>query len=269
MYLTVDIGGTKTLVAAFTASGKLANSYKFATPQAYKEFIPLLHEHIDKLQCDDFRAGCVAAPGKINRQSGTALAFGNLAWHNAPLQHDIEKIAQCPIILENDTKLAALSEAHELQKKYKKVLYVTISTGISAGLVVDGSLVPSLLDSESGQMLLEHKGKLMTWESFASGKAIVAKYGKLASEITDTHAWKDIAHNIAIGLIDLIATIQPDVIVIGGGVGGNFAKFKDPLIRELKSYEMPLVPIPSVKQAKRPEEAVIYGCFLLARNSYA
>ncbi len=170
MYLAIDIGGTKTLVAAFTAAGNLADSYKFATPQDYSDFIPLLNEYIGKLECSDFRAGGVAAPGKINRQSGTAVAFGNLAWHNIPLQHDIEKIAQCPIVLENDTKLAALSEAHELKHKYEKVLYVTISTGISAGLVVGKSLVPSLLDSESGQMLLEHKGKLMTWESFASGK---------------------------------------------------------------------------------------------------
>ncbi len=269
MYLAVDIGGTKTLLASFTDAGKLTKSYKFATPQAYNDFIAIFRTNLANLDCDDFRASCVAAPGKIDRKTGNALAFGNLAWHNAPLRHDIEQIIGCPVIIENDTKLAALSEAHELKNSFSKVLYVTISTGISSGLVVDGKLVPSMLDSESGQMLLEHKDKLATWESFASGKAIVAKYGKLASEITETSAWKDIAHAIALGLIDLIATIQPEVIVIGGGVGSNFAKFKTPLLNELKSYEMPLVPIPPVRQAKRPEEAVIYGCYLLAKDTYA
>ena len=269
MYLAVDIGGTKTLLASFATNGKLAKHVKFPTPKNYHDFLESLRTNLASLDCPDFRAGCVAAPGRLDRKRGLVIAMGNLKWQNIPLQHDIEQITDCPIVVENDTKLASLSEAVELKNQYSKVLYVTISTGISSGLVVEQKLVPALLDSESGQMLLEHNDALSTWESFASGKAIVKKYGKLASEITDPIAWKAISHNIAIGLIDLVATIQPEVIVIGGGVGSNFSKFKTPLLNELKRYEMPLVPIPPVIQAKRPEEAVVYGCYLLAKDHYS
>jgi predicted NBD/HSP70 family sugar kinase len=268
MYLAVDIGGTKTLVAAMNNKGEVVASSKFPTPDKYTQFIKELENHIKSLQ-SEFRAGVVAAPGRINRRNGSVIAFGNLAWKNIPLETDIEKIANCPIRIENDTKLAGLSEAINIKDEFDKVLYVTISTGISNALTVNGVLDPELIDSESGHMLLEHQGKLQTWESFASGKAIVKKYGKRASEINSPSDWKEISRNIAVGLIDLIAIIQPEVIVIGGGVGTHFKKFSTPLREELKKYEMPLVPIPKIVGAKHAEEAVIYGCYHLAKSIYA
>ena len=124
-----------------------------------------------------------------------------------------------------------------------------------------------MLDSESGQILLEHDGKMRTWESFASGKAIVKKYGKRASEIEDERIWRAISKNIALGLVQLIAVVQPDVIVIGGGVGSHFEKFKKPLNEILKKYETPMVTIPPVVGAINAEEAVVYGCYHLAKMS--
>jgi predicted NBD/HSP70 family sugar kinase len=115
-------------------------------------------------------------------------------------------------------------------------------------------------------MLLEHDGKLMRWEEFASGKAIVAKFGKRASDITEPDDWYVIARNIALGLIDVIAATTPDAIVIGGGVGSHFAKFGDRLTEQLKIYEDSLLHVPPVFGAQRAEEAVIYGCYILANQ---
>lgn len=267
MYLAVDIGGTKTLVAAMSNMGKLISSSKFPTPTTYLDFLEELKRHILAFKYD-FKAGVVAAPGRINRLNGSVIAFGNLDWKNVPLKVDVESIANCPIKIENDTKLAGLSEAINIKKEFKKVLYVTISTGISSALIVNGVLDPDLIDSESGHMLLEHEGKLQTWESFASGKAIVNKYGKRASDITNSSDWNEISKNIAVGLIDLIAVVQPEVIVIGGGVGTHFKKFYAPLKKHLEKYSTPIVPTPAIIGAKNPEEAVIYGCYQLAKTLY-
>ncbi len=207
-------------------------------------------------------------PGRLDREHGRVYALGNLPWKNEPIEAETEKIIGAPVVIENDSKLAALSEAKLIAGEFEKVLFVTISTGISAGLIVNGVIDHSLQDSESGHMLLEHDGKLEQWEKFASGKTIVAKYGKLAEEINDPEAWQSIAHNIAVGVIDLIAVIQPEVIVFGGGVGAHFDKFEAYLKEELKSYEMPLVPIPPLRKAQHPEEAVIYGCYELAKEHY-
>jgi len=268
MYLGVDIGGTKTLLACFNKSGEVTDTTKFPTAKNYDAFIENLSERITTLNLHDYQAGCVAIPGKVDRKHGRGLVFGNLLWKNVPIQADVERIINAPVIVENDSKLAGLSEALLIINEFKKVLYVTVGTGISAAIIISGKIDPNFADSESGHMLLEHNGKLQIWESFASGKAIVKQFGKKARDITDPTAWKIIAHNISIGLIDLMAVIQPEIIIFGGGVGQYYNKFAPFLNQELKKYEMPLVPIPPIKVAKHPEEAVIYGCYELIKSTY-
>lgn len=267
MYLAVDIGATKVLLAVFSESGKILEQCKFPTNNSYEDLLLDFASAIQQLSHKDFKKVVVAVPGRLDRVRGVGIAFGNRPWRNVPITHDLEHILHTPVIIENDAKLAALSEAIYIIDDFKKVLYVTISTGISSGLIVNGVIDPDLADSESGQMWFDYHGKPTQWEDFASGRAIVETYGKRASEIEDPKIWKEIAHNIAIGLIQLIAVIQPEVIILGGGVGTHFAKFKSPLMKELRQFELPITPIPPIKRAVHPEEAVIYGCYHMAKQS--
>jgi predicted NBD/HSP70 family sugar kinase len=268
MYAAVDVGGTKTLVAVFAENGEIKEQLKFATPKDYTDFVKELAANVDNLSTKDFRGAAVAVPGRIHRRTGVGIAFGNLPWINVPIQDDAEKVLGCPVVIENDAKLAALSEALLIKDTYHKILYITISTGIGAGMIIDGKISPYFRDMEVGHVLLEHGDRLVRWEDFASGSAIVEKFGKRASEITDTQDWYVIARNIAIGLIDLIATLTPEVIVIGGGVGTHFDKYKDRLIEQLKIYENPMVTIPPIIKAQRAEEAVVYGCYEHAKDHF-
>lgn len=267
MYLAVDIGATKVLLAVFTISGKLLEQRKFPTPEHYEDLISELGKETAQLEHNTFSHAVVAVPGRLDRARGIGIAFGNRPWQNVTISKDAARVLKCPVSIENDAKLAALSEALYIKKEFKKVLYVTISTGISAGLIVNGVIDPDLADSESGQMWFERDGKPVQWEDFASGRAIVERFGLRASEITDPKTWQTIAHDIALGLIELISVIQPEVIVLGGGVGSHYAKFKKPLTEELKKYELPIVPIPPIQAAQHPEEAVIYGCYQLAKRA--
>jgi predicted NBD/HSP70 family sugar kinase len=270
MYLGIDIGGTKTLVAALDKNGVIASSVKFATPKDYEEFLEELQRVLrEELPFDDFRAGCVAAPGDINREKGIFEQGGNLTWKNVHLQRDVERLAHCPMLIENDANLAGLSEAMLLKDAHAKVLYITISTGIGTGFIVDQKIDPTMADSEGGQMMIQRGDKIVKWESFASGKAIYERYGQKASEINDEKIWKEIVGNLAIGFVDLLAVTQPDVVVIGGGVGHYLEKFHDILVDELKKYATPMVPVPPIRKAQRPEEAVVYGCYDFARSVYA
>ncbi len=266
MYLGVDIGGTKTLIASFTKQGKLVQSIKFPTPQKYPDFIRELANNIVEITSASFSKACVAFPGRVDREKGIGVALGNLPWHNVPILNDVERLLDCPVIVENDAKLAGLSEAILLKESYRKVLYVTISTGIGTALITDQTIDPDFEDAEGGHIILEHQGKLQMWETFASGRAIVKQFGKRAEDITDTETWRTIGRNIAIGLIDLSAIIQPEVIVLGGGVGTHFHKFKAPLLDEMNRFTTPLTPVPKVVGAQRPEEAVVYGCYDLMRG---
>ncbi len=266
MYLGIDIGGTKTLLARFTKDGDLQETLKFPTPKDYSEFKKELVNNIARITTKPWTMAAVAGPGKVDQDKGEVVAFGNLKWTHTPLISTVKAIANCPVLLENDAKLAGLSEARLLKPVPHKVLYLTISTGIGGALVIRGSLDQDLSDAEVGWMLHERDGKMVTWESLASGKAIVKRFGKLASEITDPHIWKLISRDIAIGLIDVCAAYQPDIVIIGGGVGSHFAKFKKPLHEEIKKFESTLVKAPKIVGAKNPEQAVIYGCYQLMKD---
>lgn len=270
MYLAVDVGGSKTLVAVFSQSGDLLQSAKLKTPKNYSTFLKETRQLIKSLGEKDFAAIAIAAPGKIDRKRGIALDFGNLPWHNSTLREDFEQFASSahtPVLVENDANLAGLSEASLVKDKYKKVLYLTVSTGIGDGIIVNGQIDPVFADSEAGQMVLEHDGKIQKWEDFASGRALAAKYGMKASEINDSKIWQQFVRGLALGIGELIATITPEVIILGGGVGAHYEKFNAYLQNELQKYKNNLYEIPPIIKAKRPEEAVIYGCYELIRQS--
>ncbi|HSX33871.1 MAG TPA: ROK family protein [Candidatus Saccharimonadales bacterium] len=268
MYLAIDIGGTKTLVASLTDAGVIEERHKFETPKDYANFKTVLADSVAHLSTKSFVACGVGFPGKIDQTAGVGLETGNLPWHHVSIRDDVADTVHCPVVVNNDAKLGGLSEAMLLKTSFSRVLYVTISTGIGIGLITKQHIDEGLADAEGGQMPLEHKGKLEKWESFASGAAIVRRFGKQAHDINDEDTWRIIARDIAVGLVDLIAVIQPEVIVLGGSVGAYYDRFKAPLEAILQDYSTPLVPIPPIKKAERPEEAVIYGCYDLARETY-
>jgi glucokinase len=269
MYLGVDIGGTKTLVAVLDDRGVIVEHNKFLTPDSYDEFLDNLRQAIRGFTVQDFRAGGIGMPVTVfDRTHGRAVNFGNLPWRNVAVQHDVELISRCPMATDNDAKLAALSEAMLLKDKYDKVLYITVSTGIGIALVNKSVIDDNIGDGGGRPLLLEHRGKLVPWESFASGRAIVERFGKKAMDITDETTWHTIARDLAKGVIELIALTEPEVIVIGGGVGTYFNRYGILLVEELKKYKLPLVSIPPVIGAQRPEQAVIYGCYDYAKQVY-
>lgn len=268
MYLTIDVGGTKILLARMNHDGQIEESIKIPTPKEYSEFKELLAENIAKITTTPWELVCIAAPGKIDRETGVVLAFGNIDWVNVPIKEDVKNITNCEVLIENDAKLAALSEARRLSPPRKKVVYLTVSTGIGGGTVINNVLDPDLIDAEVGHMLFERDGQLVKWQSFASGKAIVKRFGKMASEIDDPEIWKIISRDLAIGIIDIAANIQPDIIIIGGGVGSHFAKYGEFLNSELAKYENPMVPAPEVVGAQNSEEAVVYGCYELIKDYF-
>jgi len=267
--LAIDIGGTKTLVASFTNDGTLSKSLRFKTPKDYDMFKGVLKAALARFSDHKFLYACVAVPGKIDRKRGVAIAFGNLDWENIPIRKDLKEFIRCPVLVENDANLAGLSEAINVLSKYRKVLYLTISTGIGSGIAIDGMIDPDFEDSEAGQMMLQHNDRMQPWEDFASGRAIKKRYSKLAIEINDKKTWREISHNLAIGINSLVAVIQPDVIIIGGSVGTHFKKYGELLDAELDKYSTPLTPVPPIIHAKRSEEAVIYGCYYFAKEAHA
>jgi predicted NBD/HSP70 family sugar kinase len=269
MYVGIDIGGTKTLSAVFDDDGTITESDKFPTPPSYDEFLTELANSLAKFTTKKFVGGALAMPVTVfDREHGIGIGFNNLPWKDVPIHRDIEKIIDCPLYVDNDAKLGGLYEAVLLKDTYQKVLYVTVSTGIGYALVVDQTIDENIGDSGGRQMMFEHDGVMTPWESFASGHAIVERYGKRAMDITDDQTWKQVCQDISQGLIELIAIMQPEVIVIGGSVGTYFERYGSFLQESLRSYELPLLKLPELMGAVHADQAVVYGCFEIAKRMY-
>ncbi len=267
MFLGIDVGGTKTIAAVLEDSGIITESQRFPTPQNYQQFISKLANTVASFTTKDFKAVGVGVPAtRIDRKDGIAMSFANLDWHDEPVQVDIERIVGSPVAIENDAKLAGLSES--MLRDPMRLLYLTVSTGIGYSLIVNRKIDPNIGDSGGRLLLFEHGGKLVPWERFASGKAIVENFGKQAKDIKDPETWDKIARNIMQGLIELIAVTEPDLVVVGGSVGGYLDRFIKPLTEYLKDLETPLLSMPKVEAAKRPDEAVVYGCYDYAKEVF-
>ncbi|HVX56874.1 MAG TPA: ROK family protein, partial [Candidatus Saccharimonadales bacterium] len=231
-----------------------------------------LGNNLGTLDLDENLQGAAAGvPGLLDRQAGTVHALGNLPWRDKPIAHDIGGlIGGRPVIIENDSRLAGLSEAQLIKDTYRdRVLFATISTGIGGALIHDGRIVTALQDMEMGKMPLEHDGRIVAWEDFAGGRGVVARFGKKASEITDPSEWRAVGEQIAYGLGAVCSVLQPEVIILGGGVGAYADHFSAVILEYLQMHLAADVRQPkAVLAAQRSDDAVIYGCYELLRQGH-
>lgn len=266
MIIAIDIGGTKTLLAVFNSDGDLQEKVKFPTSKEFGEFEKDLATNAAKLTTKEFTSGAVALRGTIDREKGLSISDSVLSWGNAPVEATCQRIFNSKFKIENDSKLAGLSEAN-LLPDFNKVLYVTISTGIGTALIVNQQIEVDTNNSELGKSIYPHGGRYQKWESFASGHAMVTRYGKKAEDIDDPAIWDEISDDWAMGIINACLAYRPDVVVIGGSVGTHFAKYKEFLEEAIEDLRPREILMPPVRQAMHPEEAVVYGCYELTKNN--
>jgi glucokinase len=265
MITVVDVGGTKTLVAQFDEAMHLINKTRFETPQNPEQFMKSLKDVLDGLS--NITAISVGVPGLAN--DGVVTDCPHLPeWKNFALKQGLQDVYNCPVLVENDANLAGLAEINLLSPIPKTGLYLTLSTGIGSGLIINGELTPYLGKTELGHMVLFNDDKWQEWQEFASGSALTTHFGKMASELSQKDEWDWVAEKLATGLCVIIPALLPDVIVFGGGVGTHFDKFSVQLNKLLDERLASVIPHPHPKMvvAQHPEEAVLYGCYYYATH---
>jgi glucokinase len=172
-------------------------------------------------------------------------------------------LVNCPLAIENDAKAGGLSEATMLINEFNKVLYITLGTGIGYSYIVDGSIDQSTPDLGGKTVSVTKDGTVVGWESLASGRAIVQRFGQTASRLTDPAKWQQFVDDLSLGLRQLLDNLSPEVIVVGGGVATSFERFGS-LLQASLHQASPRAPL--VRQAKQPDHAVVYGCYQLAQQ---
>ena len=253
MYLCVDIGGTKTLIALFSRKGRVLRRVKFQTARGSKTFISDLEDALRPFAKRKVKAVVVAIPGIV--QKNYSVKFGNRNWENIDLITPIKKLFDCPVYFENDANLAVLYEAYRIPGK---TVFLTFSTGIGGGIAEKNRISPESDSFEPGHQKYWYDGKIREWEDIAAASALEGFYHvDRATDLKKKEIMEDVAKRVALGLPDIVQKYRPNTVVLGGPLGKIFKLYAKYLPDDLGvKYRRP----------RRPNESVIYGGYLYAKQ---
>jgi glucokinase len=144
----IDVGGTKVAVAVGDAAGRLHAQRRFATPLSgdpeadLRAIAAEVRRVLAEAKPAVVDAIGVAVPSPLDPESGVVLAPPNLpGWRDVPVRAHLEAAFGMPVFVENDANAAALAEWHfGAARGYRHVAYLTMSTGVGAGLILGGRL---------------------------------------------------------------------------------------------------------------------------------
>lgn len=283
----VDLGASKTAVGICNSEGVILakNTRPTGVPEELPEQIQALlaeaHFSLKKI-----RGIGVGAVGPLDIQMGTILRTPNLpAWRGTPIVKLLKRAFGLPVVLDNDANAAALAELKFGHRK-KDFIYLTLSTGIGGGIVIDGKLYRGATGNagEVGHMLIESSlsaprcgcGKRGCLEALASGNAIAKRAKKVlklkhaSAELVfqkvragDTKARKIIeeaAFYLGVGLANLAEIFDPELIVLGGGLTKSWELFEKIVQRTLKRYARQA---PKLALTKLGDDNVLIGAAAL------
>lgn len=266
--LALDIGGTKLAVAKVNASGHVSERREIVTP-ASKE--PQALEQSLQALLAPMQSGvsqlAVASTGIIFQGMLTALNPDNLGGLNQfPLQQYLEKLTGLDCFVLNDAQAAAWAEYQVFKPKLMDIAFITVSTGVGGGLVLNGQLLTGTggLAGHLGHTLADPAGprcgcgRIGCVEAIASGRGISAMavddlQGLTAKQIfhhaSSGHAQgNQLLNRSAKAIADLIADVKAMTdcqrVVLGGGVGlsGGYASVVRKFLAQYPSaYHVPLV----------------------------
>ncbi len=286
--LGIDIGGTKLAAGAIEADGRIVARAETPTradegpERVLGRIVQLAKDVVARSQSRQVpveRIG-IGCAGPVDRKTGLILDPPNLpGWTRVPLVEQIEKALGLPAVLENDANAAALGEyRYGAGQGVQGLVYLTVSTGIGGGIILDGKIWHGLKDAagEIGHMTLLPDGPPCgcgnrgCLEALASGPAIARRARELLaagrpSRLRDLveftaadvarlahegdpvacEAWESAVKYLALGVAAAITIVAPERVILGGGVTRAGNLLFEPLRREVKR-RVRLVPVGDV-----------------------
>ena len=200
-FIGIDIGGTWIRIALASKDGNIVKKIVFRTPREGDRYTiaNLIIENIQRSFCEalkDVKAIGIGTAGPMDLASGTVLNSPNIPIHTFELGKPIQDALKRPVIMANDCVAAVWGEkVLGLGREYENIVYITISTGIGGGMIVNNSLLLGKMGNahEIGHIVVDVSGKMRCgcggyghWEAYAGGANIPRFASKLLEEWTLT-----------------------------------------------------------------------------------
>lgn len=256
------------------------------------------------LTVDDIASVGIGIPGIASSETGEIIKCTNMGWKHVPFRDTFRKFLDKPVYIENDANVAALAESVAgISAGTSSSVFITIGTGIGSGIIINGQIWKGAhgIGGELGHVILDLDGVPCTCgnhgclERYCSATAMirmareaVAEHpeskilslaggdpacieaktvfdASKAEDITAADVYRKYISYLAQAIAGVINLLDPEVIVLGGGVSKAGNDLLDPLVREIPQYVLfNDQPLPSVRIAVLGSEAGIIGASMLS-----
>ncbi len=244
----IEAGGTKWICAIAENPANIHASTRISTTHPEET----IKKAIEFFQSHEAEFGAVAAVGVASfgplDLKPDSPTYGYLTttpkpgWANTDIVGPIQEAFNLPVGFDTDVNGAALGEAQwGAAQGASDFIYLTIGTGIGGGGMVNNALIHGLVHPEMGHLRIPHDWEQDPFpgicpyhgdclEGLATGPAIEARWGLKGEQLPPDHpAWELEAQYLALGLVNLVCSLSPQRIILGGGVMEQEQLF--PLIR--------------------------------------
>lgn len=256
------------------------------------------------ISMDDVVSVGVGTPGTVNKNNGYIEFANNLDFKNVPAKEMLEARLNKTVYLDNDANCAALGEAVAgCGKGAKNFVAVTLGTGVGSGIIIDGKIIngSNFAAGEMGHMVIAIDGEQCNcgrrgcWESYASATALIRQTKDAMKHNQDSVMWQIVNDNIdavngrtafdamrqndkagkevvdkyiyyvATGIINIINSLQPEFICVGGGIANEKETLLEPLRTHVnrERYSHYSSKQTKIVSAELGNDAGIYGAALL------
>ncbi|MDN3267264.1 ROK family protein [Streptomyces sp. MA15] len=268
----LDIGGTKIAGALVTSAGALVHHVRHATPaqESASTLLDAVHRVVNGLaaapQWEDVRALGIGSAGPVDLAHGSVSPVNIPAWRDFPLVESVSAhpaLAHRPVVLAGDAvAMAAAEHRHGAARGHGNTLCLVVSTGVGAGLVLDGQVRHGLTGNAghlghisvdfggepcpcgargclegvaSGTAITRHALSL-GWRPPATADASAVATAARAGDTAAAAAFDRAARALAAGIAATAALVEIDIAVVGGGVAQAGDVLFSPLNHHLRRY---------------------------------
>lgn len=257
------------------------------------------------LTMDDVKCIGIGVPGILDPKTGVVPFCVNLGWHHVPLRELMRSHIDKPVFIDNDATVAGLAEyVAGISKGTQSSVFLTLGTGVGGGIVINGKVYSGAhgIGSELGHTIVKFDGDLCNcgnhgcWERYASASALI-RMGKEAAEQrpdcmiarhvngnldrisaktvidcakagdeTACAVFQRYAYYLAVGIVSIINSLDPEIIALGGGVSaaGDFLlnAVREEVAKLIFYKDMPYA---RIELATMGNDAGIVGAAMLGR----
>lgn len=297
-FIGIEIGGTKLQLVVGDEQAQIMERVRQVVDltQGARGIQKQISKALQSIKLHTVGAIGIGFGGPVDYATGRILTSYQVSgWGDFVIQEWLEKLTGIPVWIDNDANIAALGEAlHGAGKDCQRVFYVTLGSGVGGGLVVEHEIYHGARNTEAefGHIRLDKSGR--TVESSCSGWAVDGKVrnhvrlhpdsllGQLARGYTrgearvlvealqkDDRAAQDIleqtADDLAFGLSHVVHLVNPEILILGGGLSLIGEPIRQRVEQKLSGYLMDVLqPGPPVQLSLLKEDAVPVGALTLA-----